>query len=84
VWLSVRNTTVDLVLYGDAEHSGPGWSGPALGPIPRAHSMVRIGGDSDTSGDWSIEPPGRSSLPCSGERPSWSLSRPRRTLWTGY
>ncbi len=53
---------LDAVAYGTSEYAGPGWSGPPLEKVPKAHALVRTGGDSNTSADWTVAPPGRSSF----------------------
>ena len=63
VRLQRSETLLDKVIYGDMESGGEGWTGPPIGNVPKAHALVRTGGDSDTSSDWSVEPPGRSSFP---------------------
>jgi phosphatidylserine/phosphatidylglycerophosphate/cardiolipin synthase-like enzyme len=61
--LSPDGRTVDVLVFGTGTYTGPGWTGRAVGSVPRAHAMNRCGFDTDTAGDWTIEPPGRSHYP---------------------
>jgi hypothetical protein len=60
VALMVEGHVIDIVIYGSAQYSGDGWTGPAVGSVPKTHALVRVYGDSNTASDWSVEPPGRS------------------------
>ncbi|MBI0583175.1 MAG: lamin tail domain-containing protein [Methanomassiliicoccus sp.] len=57
---SPDGTVVDALAYGASTYSGPGWSGGPTASVTKGHAAVRGGADTDTSADWSIEPPGRS------------------------
>ncbi|MDW5563545.1 MAG: phospholipase D-like domain-containing protein [Methanomassiliicoccus sp.] len=59
--ISPDHQIADAVAYGASVYGGPGWSGPAVGSVPKGHALLREGEDSNTSSDWSVEPPGRSS-----------------------
>ncbi len=53
----------DAVAYGTSLYDGEGWKGAAVGTVPKAHALLRCGGDTNTSADWVVEPPGRSDHP---------------------
>lgn len=53
----------DAVAYGASLYNGEGWQGAAVGNVPKAHALIRCGGDTNTSADWVVEPPGRSDHP---------------------
>jgi cardiolipin synthase len=50
----------DVVAYGTSSYNGEGWEGAAVGKVPKAHALLRCGGDTNSSADWTVEPPGRS------------------------
>jgi len=54
---------LDKVIYGNGQPIGEGWTGPSIGSVPKAHALVRGGGDTNSSSDWMVVPPGRSSYP---------------------
>ena len=60
--LSADALVLDAAVYGGSLYQGTGWSGPALGAVPKCHALVRSGTDTNTVSDWSIEPPGRSNF----------------------
>jgi phosphatidylserine/phosphatidylglycerophosphate/cardiolipin synthase-like enzyme len=57
---SADGTIVDMIAYGASIYNGVGWNGPSVGSVGKAHALLRSGDDTNTSSDWSIEPPGRS------------------------
>jgi phosphatidylserine/phosphatidylglycerophosphate/cardiolipin synthase-like enzyme len=57
---SIDRAVIDVVAYGSSLYSGEGWQGPVLGTVPKGHALFRGAIDSNSSADWSVEPPGRS------------------------
>jgi cardiolipin synthase A/B len=55
--LDERGTEVDCMVYGTGAHAG-GWEGPAVPKMGKGHIAIRVGGDSDSSKDWVVKPPG--------------------------
>lgn len=55
-------TVADVVTYGTSMYSGTGWDGPPVRSVPKGDAMLRGGGDTNTSVDWFVGPPGRSEL----------------------
>ncbi len=62
VRLKRADVSLDTVIYGDLDVEGEGWTGPSIGNVPKAHAMVREGEDTNSSSDWVVAPPGRSSF----------------------
>lgn len=56
-------SVIDAAVYGASAYRGDGWSGPPVVGVTKGHAMVRRGGDTNTSSDWKVEPPGRSDHP---------------------
>lgn len=51
---------VDAVVYGQIADHLTGWSGPQAPKPGKGSSLIRSGGDTNTSGDWEVAPSGRS------------------------
>ncbi|KQM11329.1 hypothetical protein AOA80_09270 [Methanomassiliicoccales archaeon RumEn M1] len=52
----------DSLYYGKTADELEGWEGAPVPSLTKGHAAVRIGGDTDTAEDWSVRPPGRSSV----------------------
>ena len=59
---SPDGTAMDVVAYGTSTYHGEGWDGLPLATVPKGEAMLRSGLDTNTSADWTTEPPGRSEL----------------------
>jgi cardiolipin synthase len=60
---SPSNNLLDAFAYGSSEFSSIGWKGSPFPKLDRGHSAMRNGCfDTDCSGDWGTNVPGRSSL----------------------
>lgn len=58
------DTVIDTFVYGDVDKILPGWSGPPFDRIGRYKMAVRTSiNDTNSSHDWGISVPGRSSFP---------------------